>query len=33
MYVTVSGNIVFGIKWKTNLFEKKKKKSNQIVIQ
>ena len=32
MYVTVSGNIVFGIKWKTNLFEKKKK-SNQIVIQ
>ena len=24
MYITVSGIIVFGIKWKTNLFEKKK---------
>ena len=25
MYITVSGIIVFGIKWKTNLSEKKKK--------
>ena len=34
MYVTVSGNIVFGIKWKTNLFEKKKKvKSNSYPIK
>ena len=31
MYITVSGIIVFGIKWKTNLFEKKSQ--IEIVIQ
>ena len=29
MYVTVSGIIVFVIKWKTNLFMIKQKKSDQ----
>ena len=33
MYITVSGIIVFGIKWKTNLFEKKKSNQNSYPIK
>ena len=32
MYITVSGSSVFGMKWKTNFFEKKKSQI-EIVIQ
>ena len=33
MYITVSGIIIFGIKWKTNLFDKAKKIQIKIIIQ
>ena len=33
MYITVSGSSVFGIKWKTNFFEKKKSNQNSYPIK
>ena len=33
MYITVSGSSVFGIKWKTNFFEKKKSNRNSYPIK
>ena len=29
MYITVSGSSVFGMKWKTNFFEKKKRQNKK----
>ena len=33
MYITVSGSSVFGMKWKTNFFEKKKSNQNSYPIK